>query len=97
MFHAEHHAAHQRRHGSVETLDLKPFDAAGLCWTAGIVEQAIDAAEFFHRKLDQRLHLLFRRDIGLTKDAGDAELFGQRLALGHAAPGDHDFGAFRDE
>ena len=48
-------------------------------------------------KRDQRLHLRFHRDIGLAKDAGRTELFGQRLALRRAAPGDHDCRAFGDE
>jgi len=81
----------------VETLDLEAFDAAGLRRTAGIVEQAVDAAEFLHRKPDQRLHLLFHGDIGLAKDASSAELSGQRLSLRRAAPGDHDFCALGDE
>ena len=97
MFHAEHHAAHQRGHRGVETVDLEAFDAAGLRRTAGIVEQAIDTAEFLDRKRDQRLHLLFDRDVGLAKDASGAEFFGQRLAFRHATPGDHDFCAFGDE
>ncbi len=46
---------------------------------------------------DQRLHLRFHRDVGLAKDAVGAELFGQRLALRRAAPGDDDFRAFGDE
>src|SRR5215212_10970309 len=69
MFHPEHYAAHQRRHRGVETLDLEAFDASSLRWTAGIVEQAIDAAEFLHRKVVQLLYLRFHRDIGLAKDA----------------------------
>jgi hypothetical protein len=85
------------RHRGVETLDLEAFDAAGLRRAAGIIEQAIDAAEFLHRNGDQRLHLLFHRDVGLAKDAGSAEFFRQRLALRRAAPGDHDFRAFGDE
>ena len=97
VLHAEHHAAHQRRHRGVEAVDLEAFDAAGLRRAAGIVEQAIDAAEFLDRHADQRAHLLFDRDVGLAEDAGGAELLGQRLALRHAASGDDDFRAFRDE
>ena len=77
--------------------DLEALDAAGLRRAAGIVEQAIDAAEFLDRQLDQRAHLLFDRDIGLAEDAVGAEFFGQRLALRHAAPGDDDLRAFGDE
>ena len=40
---------------------------------------------------------VFHRDVGLAKDAVGAELFGQRLALRRAAPGDDDFRAFGDE
>ena len=54
-------------------------------------------AEFFDRERDQRLHLLFDRDIGLAEDAVGAELFCQRLAFRRAAAGDDDFGAFGDE
>ena len=97
MLHAEHDAAHQRRHRGVEALDLEAFDAAGLRRAAGIVEQAVDPAEFFDRQRDQRAHLVLDRDIGLAEDAVRAELFSQRLALRHAAPGDDDFGAFGNE
>ena len=62
-------------------VDLEPLDAAGLRRAAGIVEQAIDAAEFLDRQRDQRPHLLLDRDIGLAEDAVGAEFFGQRLAL----------------
>ena len=77
--------------------DLEAFDAAGLCRAAGIVEQAIDAAEFLHRLADQGAHLFFDRDVGLAKDAMGAELLRQRLALGHAAAGDDDLRPFRDK
>src|SRR4029079_19316011 len=97
MFHAEHHAAHQRRHRGVEALNLEAFDAAGLRGTAGIVEQAIDAAEFFYRKGDQRLHLRFHRDVGLAEDAVGAKPCRQRLALWRAPPGDDDLRAFGDK
>ncbi len=97
MFHAEHHAAHQRRHRGVEAFDLEAFDAAGLRRAAGVVEQAIDAAEFLDRKRDQRPHLLFHRDIGLAKDAIGAEFFGKRLTFRRAAPGDDDFRALGHE
>ena len=97
VLHAEHHAAHQRRHRGVEAVDLEAFDAAGLRRTAGVVEEAVDAAEFLDRKLDQRTHLLFDRDVGLAEDTAGAELLGQRLALRHAAPGDDDLRAFGDE
>jgi len=97
MFHAEHDTANQRRHRRIEALDLEAFDAAGLRRTSRIVEQAIDPAEFLHRKGDQRLHLLFHRDVGLAKDASGAELAGQRLALRRAASGDHDLCAFGGE
>ena len=81
----------------VEAGGLEALDAAGLRRAAGIVEQAVDAAEFLDRKLDQRAHLLFHHDVGLAEDAVGAELFGQRLAFRHAAPGDDDFRAFGDE
>ena len=97
MLHAEHHAADQRCHRRIETIDLEALDATGLRRAAGIVEQAIDLAEFLDRKRDQGLHLRFDRDIGLAKDAGGAEFFGQRLAFRRAAPGDDDFRAFGDE
>ena len=97
VFHAEHHAAHQCHHRGVEAGGVETLDAAGLRRAAGIVEQAIDAAEFLDRQLDQRADLLVDHDVGLAKDAVGAELFRQRLALRHAAPGDDDFGAFGDE
>ena len=50
VLHAEHHATHQRRHTRRRNLrDIEALDAAGLRRAAGIVEQAIDAAEFFYR------------------------------------------------
>ena len=49
VLHAKHDAAHQRRHRRIEAIDLEPLDAAGLGRAAGIVEQAIDAAEFLDR------------------------------------------------
>src|SRR5215831_18452791 len=91
VLHAEHDAANQHRHRGVEALDLKALDAAGLCGPAGIVEQAIDLAELFDRKRDQRAHLIFDRDVGLVENAVRTELFRQRLTLGHAAAGDDDF------
>jgi hypothetical protein len=97
VFHAEHHAAQQGRHRGVEAINLEAFDAAGLRRAAGVVEQAIDAAESVDRGADQRLHLVFLRDIGFKEHAGRAELFGERLALRRAASGDHDLRAFRDE
>ena len=78
-------------------VDLETLDAAGLRRSAGIVEQAIDAAESVDREPDQRAHLLLDRDIGLAEDTGAAELSGQRLALRRAASGDDDFRAFGDE
>ena len=69
VLHAEHHAAHQRRHRGVEARDFEAFDAAGLRRPAGIVEQAIDAAEFLDRLADQRAHLVLDRDIGPAEDA----------------------------
>ena len=97
VLHAEHDAAHQGRHRGVEARHFKPFDAAGLRRAAGIVEQAIDPAEFFDRKRDQRAHLVLDRDIGLAEDAVGAELVRQRLAFRHAASGNDDFGTFGDE
>jgi hypothetical protein len=97
VLHAEHHATHQRRHRGIEARNLEAFDAAGLRRTAGIVEQAIDAAELLDRLIDQRSHLLLERDIGLAEDAVGAELPGQRLALRRAASGDDDAGAFGHE
>ena len=97
VFHAEHDAADQGRHRGVKAVNLEALNAAGLRRAAGIVEQAIDPAEFFHRQRDQRAHLVLDRDIGLAEDAVRAELFGQRLALRHATPGDDDFGAFGNE
>src|SRR3954469_194322 len=44
---------------------------------AGIVEQAIDAAKFVDRGADQRLHLVFLRDVGLPKQAIRPEPFGK--------------------
>jgi hypothetical protein len=76
VLHAQHHAAHQCRHRRIEASDLERFDAAGLGRAAGIVEQAIDTAELLDRLGDQRAHLLFGRDVGLTEDAGTAEFFG---------------------
>src|ERR1700694_5341179 len=97
VLHAEHHAAHQRRHRRIEARTVKAFDPAGLRRAAGVVEQAIDAAEFLDRLADQRAHLVLDRDIGPTEDAGGAELFGKPLALRRAAPGDDDLRAFGDE
>ena len=97
VLHAEHHAAHQRRHRGVEARNLEAFDAAGLRRAAGIVEQAIDAAEFLDRLADQRAHLLLDGDIGLAEHADGAELFRKRLALRRAASGDDDPGAFGHE
>jgi hypothetical protein len=97
VLHAEHHAAHQRRHRGVETRNLEAFDAAGLRRTAGIVEQAINAAEFLDRLTDQRAHLLLDGDIGLAEHTIGAEPFRQRLALPGAASGDDDPGAFGHE
>ncbi len=94
---AEHDAAHQRRHRRVKTLDLKPFDAAGLGRATGIVEQAIDTAESLDRLPDQRAHLRLNCDVGLTKDAGRAEFSRQCLTFRRAASGDDDFCAFGDE
>jgi hypothetical protein len=76
---------------------VEALDAAGLRRAAGVVEQAIDAAEFLHRLADQRSHFVLDRDIGAAEDAVGSELSGQRLALRHAAPGNDDFRAFRDE
>ncbi|MET3220444.1 hypothetical protein ABIF35_001231 [Bradyrhizobium japonicum] len=97
MLHAEHDAAHQRRHRRVEALDLEALDAAGLRRPAGIVEQAIDPAEFVYRERDQRLHLRFDRHIGLAEDAIGPELLRQRLAFRYAPPRDHNFGTFGNE
>jgi len=97
VLHAEHDAAHQSGHRRIEAVDLEAFDATGLRRPAGVVEQAIDPAEFIDRECDQRTHLVFHRDVGLAENAGGAESFRQRLALGHAAPGDHDFCAFGHE
>ena len=97
MFHAEHNAAQQRRHRRIEAVHVEPLDAAGLRRAAGIVEQAVDAAEFFDRQRDQRLHLRFHRDVGLAKDASSAEFLRQRLTLRRATPGNHDFCALGDE
>jgi len=60
VLHAEHHAAHQRRHRRIETLNVEAFDAARLRRAAGVVEQTIDAAEFSTALADQRAHLLLK-------------------------------------
>ena len=86
VLHAEHHAAQQGCDRGVEAVDLEAFDAADLRRPAGIVEQAIDAAEFCHRLPDQRTHLVLDRDVGLEEDTVAAELFRQRLALGARRP-----------
>jgi hypothetical protein len=41
--------------------------------------------------------LALDRNVGLAKDATRPRFRGERLALRHAAPGDDDFGALRDE
>ena len=97
VLHAEHHAAHQRRHRGIEAVDVEALDAAGLRRAAGVVEETVDAAEFVDRKRDQRAHLLLHRDVGLAEDTVGAELLGQRLALRRAAAGDDDFRALGDE
>jgi hypothetical protein len=97
VLHAEHHAAYQCCHRGVEAGNVEPFDAAGLCRAACVVEQTIDAAEFFDRLGDQRAHLVLDRDVGLKEDAAGTELFGKRLAFRRAASGDDDLRAFRDE
>jgi hypothetical protein len=97
MLHAEHDAAHQRGHRCVKTRNLQALDAAGLRRTAGIVEQAVELAEFLHAKRDQRLHLVFDRHVGLTEHANRSEFCRQRLALGRTAAGDDDLGALRDK
>jgi hypothetical protein len=97
MLHAQHHAAHQGGHRGVEAGNLKAFNAAGLRRAAGVVEQTIDAAEFFDRLPDQRAHLVFNRDVGLAEDTIAAELVGQRLAFRRASSCDYDLRAFRDE
>ncbi|GLR95642.1 hypothetical protein GCM10007858_32780 [Bradyrhizobium liaoningense] len=97
MLHAEHDAAHQRRHRRVEPLGLEALDAAGLRRPAGIVEQAIDPAELVDRERDQRLHLRFDRDVGLAEDAIGPELLCQCLAFRYAPAGDHNFGTFGNE
>ncbi len=97
VLHAQHHAAHQRRHRGVEARNLQALDAAGLCRAAGIVEQAVDAAEFPDRLADQRAHLVLDGNIGLAEDAVGTELFGQCLALRRAPSGDDDLCAFGDE
>ena len=97
MLHAEHDAAYQGRHRGVEPFDVEAFDAPGLRRPAGIVEQAVDPAEFLHRERDQRLHLRFDRHVGLPEDAGRTELFRQRLAFRDAPPCNHNFGTFGHE
>ncbi|MGY4413180.1 hypothetical protein ACVWW4_004916 [Bradyrhizobium sp. LB7.1] len=97
VLHAEHDAAHQGRHRRVEALDLEGFDATGLRRAAGIVEQAVDAAEFVHREPDQRLHLRFDRHIRLAEDASRPELLRQRLAFRYTPARDHNFGTFGNE
>ena len=97
VLHAEHHAAHQGRHRGVEAADLEALDAAGLRRAAGIVEQAIDLAEFLHRKRDQRAHLVFLGDVRLAEDAIGAKLLRQRLAFRRAAAGDDDLRALVDK
>jgi hypothetical protein len=64
---------------------------------AGIVEQAIDAAEAVDRLADQGADIFLNRDVGPAKHAGRAELFGEPFALRCAAAGDNDFRAFRDK
>ena len=97
VLHAEHHAAHQRRHRGIEARNVEAFDTAGLRRTAGIVEQAIDAAEFLDRLADQRAHLLLDGHIGLAEHTIGAELFRKPLALRRAPSGDDDAGAFGHE
>jgi len=97
VLHPEHHTAHQVAIAASKRGNLKALNAAGLRRAAGVVEQAIDAAEFFDRLPDQRAHLVFNRDVGLAEDAIAAELVGQRLAFRRAPSGDNDVRAFRDE
>src|SRR4030095_1507431 len=97
VLHAEHDTAHERGHRRIEAIDLEAFDAAGLRRAAGIVEQAIDLAEFVDRQRNQRPHLILLRDIGLAEDASRAELLGQRLSFRNPAARDDDFRAFGNE
>src|SRR3954452_17401572 len=97
VLHAEHDTAHQCRHGGIELWDFQPFNAAGLCGPAGIIKQAIDAAEFLNRTADQRAHLPLDGDIGAPENTVGAELFRESFAFRRAPPGDHDPGAFGNE
>ena len=67
VLHPEHHAAKERRHRGIEAIGLESFDAAGLGRAAGIIEQAVDAAELVDGFTDQVADVGFDRDIGTTE------------------------------
>ncbi len=97
VLHAEHHRAHQQRHGRVEALDGDGGDAAGRRRSAGVVEQHIEPAEGACGLADHALPVVLERGVGLHEAAVAAEPGCQRLALGLAAAGEDDLGAFLHE
>src|SRR3954447_7253317 len=86
VLHAEHDTAHQCRHGGIELWDFQPFNAAGLCGPAGIIKQAIDAAEFLNRTADQRAHLLLDGDIGAPENTVAPSFFARASPSGARRP-----------
>ena len=97
MLHAEHHRAHQQRHGLVEAFDRDRGDAARRRRAAGIVEDVVELAERPGGLADHALPVVLERGIGLDEAAAAAELGSQRFALGLAAAGEDDLGAFLHE
>ena len=98
VLHAQHHRAHQQRHGRVETLDRDGGDAAGRRRTAGIVEHIVEAGpERLGGLGDQPFPVVLERGVGPHEAGAGPELGRQRLPFRLAPAGEHHLGALGDE
>ena len=75
--HAEHDTAQVGGDDSVEVLHVDLGDAGNAAGVAGVVEEAVDAAEFPQRLLDQRRDVGLVGDVGALEDGGRTELVRQ--------------------
>src|SRR5437763_1930959 len=81
VLHAEHHRAHQQRHGRIEAFHGHGGDAARRRRTAGIVEDIVEPrAERLGGFADHPFPVVLERGVGADEQRVGAELLRQRLS-----------------
>ncbi len=93
---AERRGAHQQAHDAREFVFVEAVHGGAVAG-AGVIEQAVQAAEFVHGEIHQGGDVVFAHDVGALEHGALAELLGQGFALLFGAARQHHGGALFDE